>query len=282
LALTRKDKATRNGIILWTHVRLKQKNAGTIIGALFTDYDGTLSPINVPRLESQVPPKTMLVLNKIKEHIPVAVITTKSLEFVVARTPFACAWSALGGLETRIGEITSRASCLKNTRDLATALRYAKSRSEGVLAVEEKRDSQGEVVAFSVDWRFADNPDRAGKTAMIVLSFCESLPVATFRYKGQPFFDVFPCVVNKGKALLDLKQKLRVLDNVMYMGDSAADNPAFELADVAVGVMHAETPKDLACNYFVRFEDIVGFLKCLLENDFLFDPNFPVILHKKP
>jgi len=278
---TRKAKATRNGIILWAAVRLKQKNAGTIVGALFTDYDETISPINVSRLESRVPPKIMLVLNRIRERIPVAVITTKSLEFVVARTPFACAWSALGGLETRIGEITSRASCLKTTRDLATALRYAKSMSEGVLAVEEKRDSRGEVVAFSVDWRFADNPDRAEKTAMIVLSFCESLPVVAFRYKGQPFFDVFPCAVNKGKALLDLKQKLGVLASVMYMGDSAMDNPAFELADVAVGVVHAETPKNLVCDYFVRFEDMVSFFWCLLENDFLFDPHFPMILHKK-
>jgi hypothetical protein len=105
----------------------------------------------------------MLVLNRIRGHIPVAVITTKSLEFVIPRTPFACAWSALGGLETRIGETTCRASCLKTTKNVATALHYAKSRSEGVLTVEEKRDSHGEVVAFSVDWRFADNPEKQKK-----------------------------------------------------------------------------------------------------------------------
>ena len=224
----------------------------------------------------------MLVLNRIKERIPVAVITTKSLEFVVPKTPFACAWSTLGGLETRIGEITSRASCLKNTQAVATALHYAKSHSEGVLAVEEKRDSRGEVVAFSVDWRFSDNRARAEKTAKMILSFCESLPVATTRYSGQPFFDVFPYAVNKGKALLDLKQKLGVQDSVMYMGDSTVDNTAFEWTDIAVGVLHAETPKNLACDYFVRFEDIAGFFRCLLENDLLFDSNFPMIILKKP
>ena len=260
---------------------MKQKNAVKKVGALFTDYDGTISPINVSRLESRVPPEIMLMLNRIKERIPVAVITTKSLEFVVSKTPFACAWSALGGLETRIGEITSRASCLKTTRAVATALRYAKSLSEEVLAVEEKRDSRGEVVAFSVDWRFAYNQVIAEKTAMTVLSFCESLPVVTSRYNGQPFFDVFPCAVNKGKALLDLKQKLGVLDSVMFMGDSTVDNQAFELADIAVGVVHAETPKNLACDCFVRFEDIAGFFRCLIENDFLFDPNFPMIIPKK-
>ena len=261
--------------------RLKQKNAGTAVNALFTDYDGTISPINVSLSESRVPSKIMLVLHRIRERIPVAVITTKSLQFVIPRTPFACAWSALGGLETRIGETTSRASCLKTTRNVATALHYAKSKSEGVLAVEEKRDSHGKVVAFSVDWRFADNQERAEKTAMGILSFCESLPVVTFRYEGQPFFDVFPCVVNKGKALLELKQKLGVFNSVMYLGDSAVDNPAFKLAEVAVGVVHAETPKNLACEYFVRFEDLADFLRCLLENDFLFNPNFPLVLHKQ-
>jgi phosphoserine phosphatase len=65
------------------------------------------------------------------------------------------------------------------------------------------------------------------------------------------------------------------------MGDSAADNPAFKLAEVAVGVMHPETPKNLACEYFVRFEDMADFLRCLLENNFLFNPNFPMVLRKQ-
>ncbi len=262
-------------------VGLKQKNAVTRVGALFTDYDGTISPIDVSRSESRVPPEITLVFDRIRKLIPVAVITTKSLDFVVSRTPFACCWSALGGLETRIGESTSKTSCLKNTQDVATALRYAKSVSERVLVVEEKQDSHGEVIAFSVDWRFADNRNKAEKAAMKVLSFCKSLPVVAFRYEGQPFFDVFPCAVDKGKALLDLKLKLGVLDNVMYMGDSAVDNPAFESADIAVGVVHAETPKDLACDYFVKFDDVARFLWCLLENKFLFSPNFPMILQKK-
>jgi hydroxymethylpyrimidine pyrophosphatase-like HAD family hydrolase len=147
--------------------------------------------------------------------------------------------------------------------------------------VEEKQDSRGEVVAFSVDWRFADNQGIAEKTAMKILSFCESLPVVTSRDNGQPFFDVFPCAANKGKALLDLKQKLGVIDSVLFMGDSTVDNQAFELADIAVGVVHAETSKNLACDYFVRFEDIAGFFRCLLENDFRFDSNFPMIIQKK-
>lgn len=220
------------------------------------------------------------MLNRIKERIPVAVITTKSLEFVVARTPFACAWSALGGLETRIGGTTTRASCLKTTRDLETALRYANSMSQGLFTVEEKRDSREEVVAFSVDWRFADNPEKAKDAATRVFSFCQTLPVVAVSHEGQPFFDVFPCAVNKGRALLYLKRKLGVQDNVMYMGDSAVDNPAFEAADIAVGVLHAETPINLACDYFVKFSEVADFLRHLSENSLYFDPSFPMIFRK--
>jgi len=260
---------------------MEKENSVTAVRALFMDYDGTISPINVSRLESRVPLKIMSVLNRISEHIPVAVITNKPLEFIIARTPFACAWSALGGLEAKIAGITYRAPCLKTTRNLEAALHYATRKSEGLLTVEEKPDSEGKVVAFSVDWRFANNSERAEKAAMRILSFIKSLHVVTFTYTGQPFFDVFPCVVDKGKALLDLKQKLGVLNNVMYMGDSASDNPAFELAEVAVGVINEETPKNLACKYFVRFELLADFLLCLIENDFLFNPDFPMVLDKQ-
>jgi len=69
----------------------------------------------------------MAVLHQISRRIPVAVITTKDLAFVVKRTPFAHAWVGLGGLEIKIGDVVTRASCLrKMTTHLTTALKYAK------------------------------------------------------------------------------------------------------------------------------------------------------------
>jgi trehalose-phosphatase len=261
---------------------LKQKNAETVVKALFLDYDGTISRINVPLSESRVPSEVLVVLNVIRKRIPVAVITTKALDFVVDRTPFACAWSALGGLETKVGDVTVKAPCLKeNAGYITAALQCAKEMAKGVLAVEEKMDYEGEVVAFSVDWRFAKDLDRAEKAAVRILSFCATLPVVIVKPEGQPFFDVFPCAINKGKALLELKQKLGVQDGVLYMGDSPVDNSAFEAADISVGVVHAETAKSLASNYFVRFDDVADFLRCLLENDFCFSPSFPMIFRIK-
>jgi hypothetical protein len=223
----------------------------------------------------------MAVLYQISRRIPVAVITTKDLAFVVRRTPFAHAWSGLGGLEMKIGDVTVKASCLRNmTPYLTIALKYAKRLSDDDLIIEEKRDSEGATVAFSVDWRQAKNGCVAEELALKIVSYCETLPVVTIRYEGQPFFDVFPCPINKGKALLELKQKLGLRNGILYMGDSSVDNAAFEAADIAVGVIHEETPDNLVCEYYVKFEDVTTFLQGLLKNSFRFSPKLSMILHR--
>jgi hydroxymethylpyrimidine pyrophosphatase-like HAD family hydrolase len=223
-----------------------------------------------------------MILHKISNQIPVAIITTKTLQYVVGRTPFALAWSAIGGLETRIKNVTNKSPCLqKVSPHLNKALKYSKNLSGKDLTVEEKRDSEGNVVAFSVDWRQCKDYHQAKVTASTILSYCETLPIVVIKYEKQPFFDVFPCAISKGKALTELKTKLGLHKGILYMGDSKVDNSAFEMADLSIGVIHAETPKDLSCEYFVKFEDVPSFLDNLLENDMWFIPGFPMIIPVK-
>ncbi len=243
----------------------------TQVKGLFLDYDGTISPLNIARSESAVPPKTMGVLYSISQRIPVAIITTKDLGFVVERTPFAHAWSALGGLEMKVGDVTIRAPCLTEiTPDLTSALNFAKINADNNIEIEEKHDSEGAVVAFSVDWRQAQNNSAAETLASKIFSHCETLPLTVIRYEGQPFFDVFPCLIDKGQALQDMKRNLGLLDGVLFMGDSAVDNPAFQEADFAVGV-NGNSHGDLACDFFVEFDEVAAFLDNLLKNNFCLD-----------
>ena len=259
-----------------------KKAAKVSVNALFADYDGTLSPINVSRSESAVPPKTLVALQKIRQQIPVAIITTKDMKFVAKRTPFAHAWSVLGGLEIKANGATTKAACLESKLHQVTdALSYAKNLAGNDLTLEEKRDSEGTPVAFSVDWRQTKNKAQASAKAAQIAAYCKSFSLNITTYEGQPFFDVFPCPIDKGAALLSLKKKLGLQDGILYLGDSTADNAAFEVADIAVGVLNLETPSNLTCEYFVKAEELNVFLESILEGDFCFDARWPAVMDRK-
>jgi trehalose-6-phosphatase len=53
---------------------------------LFLDYDGTISLIDLPKSASAVPPETFVALQKISLKIPVFIVNTNSLKFVVEKT----------------------------------------------------------------------------------------------------------------------------------------------------------------------------------------------------
>lgn len=247
---------------------------------LVLDYDGTISSLNVSRTRSRVPKKTRIVLHRIAKSIPIAIVTTKDLSFVMPRTPFAHAWSGVSGLEAKIdGKIVRRKDYVRRLRRISHALEYAKScLTCNEIEIEEKRDLNRRTIAFCVDWRRASDTEEAIYEANKVAVYCEELGLRVVGFGCQPFFDVYPLPVDKGRALEEMLRELKLKKGVLYMGDSEADNPAFERSDVSMGVMHKNScAGQVVCDYLVEFADVPSFLSMLLANHFLFDSGFPMI-----
>ncbi len=242
------------------------------IRCLACDYDGTLAPLGASREKSRVPLKVYRVLERIGMSIPIAVITSKDLRFVEARTPFANVWSAVNGLETKIGDSVRQKSDLETElKTLSSALEYAKSALTEGIEIEEKRDSLNRPIGFCLDWRRARNSPGADVT-QIVKEYCLDLGLRVETYGRLPFFDVYPIEVDKGTALQELQKELAVQHGTLYIGDSSSDNPAFEISDLGIGVDNGEnTPEHLVCDGIVDFEDTASFLNALLENHLVFN-----------
>ncbi len=256
------------------------KNQPVNIKCLSADYDGTISPLKVARSESHVPLQTRVMLAQISKTLPVSIVTMKDLHFIVSRTPFARAWSGIGGLETQVGKKVLRREYLEAKLPIVSkALEFAKSKigTTGI-EIEEKRDSLGRTMAFCVDWRRTKNQREAKREADGIADYSRSLDLCVFRYENQPFCDVYPVAPDKGRALQEMLSELSVKNGVMYLGDSQMDNSAFKSSNISIGIVHDESqPNGLECDYIVRFEDVPAFLQMLVTRNYRFDSDFPMI-----
>ncbi len=253
------------------------------IACLCSDYDGTISSLDVSRHESKVPPQISLALSRIGKMIPVSILTMKDLSFIVPRTPFADAWSALGGLETRIGGIVSRKRCCEESvLRVHRALDYAKSRVlDDEVEIEEKKYSDGRTAAFCLDWRRARDKLKARQRVSDIERYCRSLRLFVLDYEGQSYCDVHPVAPDKGTALQELLDGSSIAGDCMYLGDSDVDNPAFKISSVSIGVVHDETiVSSLDCEYLVDFERVSDLLNVLLSKSLVFSSNFSMIRTK--
>jgi hydroxymethylpyrimidine pyrophosphatase-like HAD family hydrolase len=213
------------------------------------------------------------VLEEIGRTIPIIVITTKDLTFIMPRTPFATAWSAVGGLETRIGNRTRTANLPESqATKVSEAIAYAKSRLiDSGVEIEEKFDANRCPMAFCVDWRHAGKTKATLSEVNEVATYCETLGLTLVR-SNQHFFEVYINLPDKGRFLMEILKELEINDGVMYIGDSEMDNTAFNVSNISLGVIHEENDlHKLACDYVVQFKDVTSFLNSLLENHLLFD-----------
>jgi len=250
------------------------------IKCLSSDYDGTISPLDVSRSESHVPLETRVMLRQISRLMPISIVTMKDLPFVMPRTPFAHAWSAIGGLEMQVGKRVIKRECLESLLpSISLAIDYARTHVNALgVEIEEKQDSEGRTVAFCVDWRRTGDPKAARQEVEGVASYCEGLGLRLLRYQNQPFYDVYPVAPDKGRALREALNELAVKSGVLYLGDSEMDNSAFRASDVSIGVIReGATSQALDCDYLLKFEHVPSFLKILFANKFQFSSDFPMI-----
>jgi trehalose-phosphatase len=273
-AIIRKSQTSQtNKTASFVHQRMK-------IECFSSDFDGTISPIDALRRESHVPIDTRVMLREISRLLPMSIITMKDLSFVVPRTPFAHAWSAIGGLEMQVGRrILKRENLESKMTSVASAISYARSQiTVAGVEIEEKNDAEGRTVAFCVDYRQAKNLQAAVAETEPVANYCKSIGLEVFRYGNQPFYDVYPCDPDKGQALKGTLDELKVKKGVLYLGDSEMDNSAFNISNLSMGVVHDETPVEaLNCDYFVSFENVPLFLRALIKNNLEFSSDFPMI-----
>jgi len=185
---------------------------------------------------------------------------------------------AIAGLEMKIGSQLFVSEGVEEAMpNLEKALQFAKQNLREGGTIEEKRNYAGRPLAFCIDWRQMRDEKSARMMSAQIRSYCKGLPLEVIEYQGKPFFDVFPCSVNKGVALKSLKEKLGISRGVLYMGDSFTDNPAFEVSDISVGVTGGKSPPNLESTYWIKFEDIPFFISQLFKNQFIFNPELPGI-----
>jgi HAD superfamily hydrolase (TIGR01484 family) len=94
-------------------------------------------------------------------------------------------------------------------------------------------------------------------------------------YSTHPFIDLYVTKVNKGDAfefvISKLSEMSNISGNIIYLGDSENDNPAFRKTDYSIGVISDNrlNPK-LDCVYSIEFKNLAAFLKRLVDNGFDF------------
>src|ERR687897_2120211 len=100
-------------------------------------------------------------------------------------------------------------------------------------------------------------------------------------YTSHPFLDLYAVKCDKGLAFdysfkrninnQSLSDSVTNTKNVLYLGDSENDNPAFRRSDISIGVSSdTRLNPTLDCKYMLDFNQLPLFLRDLMDNDFIF------------
>jgi hypothetical protein len=238
------------------------------VEGFFSDYDGTIAPLGVPRDVSRIFKGVEVQLRESVRQVPVCIITSKDFDFIYPRSGFAAGWACVSGLDVRLAD--GRRWTEKNLVDLSKVLRFAKTKESEGASIELKRGPEGELLGVAVDW--TEVPETS--ELMVDSLRTTSREGVTVVYDGaSTFADFYAAPPDKGRALKELKRLLDVKGNTMFIGDSPADNSAFQEANIAVGVSHGQALDDLRCGFVVEQARLEEFLRSLCDSGMEFTPS---------
>jgi hydroxymethylpyrimidine pyrophosphatase-like HAD family hydrolase len=215
------------------------------------------------------------------KRVPVAVITTKDMTFMSDKVPFAHGLAAVSGAEILTGQkrfVDERFPA--NSKTVETAYRKALSKIIDIdpnISIERKTTEKEDIlIAFCIDWRLAKNRVQARENVRPLLASCRELGLYVVESETGPFADIYAATIDKGMALQKLRSELGINGSILYLGDSERDNPAFELAEVSVGVKHQKTMPHMSCKYILEFLEVEVFIASLLDADLEFKPEMVI------
>jgi HAD superfamily hydrolase (TIGR01484 family) len=271
------------------------------VKAIISDYDGTLVPTaNVKNPETNaVASELEQILEKVSSDIPVCVISTKDFQFLRNKTGFATILSCMMGIETLVFRNKGFPRTIEK-RLLHEDLQILQRKSEALeaiaeevsshrefsdLLIERKRTTDGILAGLTVDWRHhlidewsyyrgAIN-DLVSRLAANLNKPPLPIDIYVQKYSEHPFVDIYSIECNKGIAFDTVIPELGYpsinSEDIIYLGDSENDNPAFRKAGIPIGIRSdARVNPKLDCSYFLDYEQLSSFLTKLRKNDYFF------------
>jgi hydroxymethylpyrimidine pyrophosphatase-like HAD family hydrolase len=157
------------------------------------------------------------------------------------------------------------------------------------ITIEEKYTSNREIlIGLTIDYRHLEDWQsfKENKEPMVIETIQKSINANLALnsssknrpfiqvYSSHPFLDVYGVECNKGLAfdsILSLLEKNDRGANVMYLGDSENDNPAFRKSGISIGIRSdIRLNPILDCKYMLDFNQLPLFLRGLIDNNFTF------------
>jgi trehalose-6-phosphatase len=220
-----------------------------------------------------IAPRLRRLLTKASKNVKIGIVTTKDLAFIEDRVPFAHGIAATCGLEIMVGDtvvVDDRVQKINGKLEKIYQEICSKILALPEQVVIERKETDGCLIGFCLDWRLSRDWVEAKRDAAPLLRSCREQGLYVDESNISPFANVYATSVDKGQALSTLRSEMRTSGPIMYLGDSEIDNPAFQVADVSVGIKHQRIMPNLQCKYRLEFVGLENFLAKLIDADFDF------------